>query len=154
MENRQLSAHVAGALFPAAMVASLVGAALVAAALTPVSIRSFVSSSVGAATLTLLFGMGYLLTIGEYEVAATVAQDPSIPHVKIDGVTYHTEPIGPGLTLDQPWCISKLAELLALLRDGKISPVVAARTPLSEASLAHELLEQAEYGGKVVLVTE
>jgi proline iminopeptidase len=42
----------------------------------------------------LLFGLFYLLTIGEYEVAKTVAQDPSIPHVIIDGVTYHTETFG------------------------------------------------------------
>lgn len=41
-----------------------------------------------------LFGLGYLLTIGEYEVPKTVAQDPSIPHITIDGVTYHAETFG------------------------------------------------------------
>ena len=41
-----------------------------------------------------LFGLCYLLTIGEYPVAKTVAQDPSIPHVIIEGVTYHAETFG------------------------------------------------------------
>lgn len=41
-----------------------------------------------------LFGLGYLLTIGEYEVAKTVAQDPAIPHITIDSVTYHAETYG------------------------------------------------------------
>jgi proline iminopeptidase len=41
-----------------------------------------------------LFGLFYLLTIGEYKVPKTVAQDPSIPHVTIDGVTYHAETFG------------------------------------------------------------
>ncbi len=36
----------------------------------------------------------YVLTIGEYPVAETVAQDPSIPHVTIDGVTYHAQTFG------------------------------------------------------------
>jgi proline iminopeptidase len=44
--------------------------------------------------LALLFGLFYLLTLGEYPVAETVAQDPSIPHVTIDGVTYHAETFG------------------------------------------------------------
>lgn len=44
--------------------------------------------------LVALFVLFYLLTIGEYPVADTVAQDPSIPHVTIDGVTYHAETFG------------------------------------------------------------
>ena len=44
--------------------------------------------------LAVLFVLFYLLTLGEYSVAETVAQDPSIPHVTIDGVTYHAETFG------------------------------------------------------------
>ena len=44
--------------------------------------------------LVALFILFYLLTIGEYPVAKTVAQDLSIPHVTIDGVTYHAETFG------------------------------------------------------------
>jgi NADPH:quinone reductase len=42
--------------------------------------------------------------------------------------------------------------LLELLREDKIHPVVAARLPLSDARLAHELLEQSAAKGKLVLV--
>ena len=42
--------------------------------------------------------------------------------------------------------------LLALLREGKIHPVVAERLPLSEARHAHELLESSADKGKLVLV--
>jgi proline iminopeptidase len=44
--------------------------------------------------LAVLFVLFYLLTLGEYAVAETVAQDPSIPRVTIDGVTYHAETFG------------------------------------------------------------
>lgn len=44
--------------------------------------------------IAVLFGLFYLLTIGDYHVAETAAQDPSIPHVTIDGVTYHAEAFG------------------------------------------------------------
>ena len=44
--------------------------------------------------LVALFGLFYILTIGDYAVAETVAQDPSIPHITIDGVTYHAETFG------------------------------------------------------------
>jgi proline iminopeptidase len=36
----------------------------------------------------------YLATMGADPVAETVAQDPSIPHVTIDGVTFHAEAFG------------------------------------------------------------
>ena len=45
---------------------------------------------VGLGALFLLF---YLLTMGA-SVAKTVEQDPSIPHVTIDGVTFHAETFG------------------------------------------------------------
>ncbi len=46
------------------------------------------------AGLVVLFGLFYVLTIGEYTVPETVAQDPSLPHITIDGVTYHAETFG------------------------------------------------------------
>ena len=46
---------------------------------------------VGLVALVILF---YVLTIGDYTVAETVAQDPSIPHITIDGVTFHAEMFG------------------------------------------------------------
>jgi proline iminopeptidase len=44
--------------------------------------------------IAVLFGLGYLLTLGKYDVAKTVDEDPSLPHVTIDGVTYHAETFG------------------------------------------------------------
>ena len=41
-----------------------------------------------------LFGLGYLLTMGEYSVPVTVDQDPTLPHITIDGYTYHAETFG------------------------------------------------------------
>lgn len=46
------------------------------------------------AGLVILFALLYVLTIGEYTVPETVAQDPSLPHITIDGVTYHAETFG------------------------------------------------------------
>ena len=44
--------------------------------------------------LVALFGLGYLLTLGEYTVPETVAQDPSLPSITIDGYNYHAETYG------------------------------------------------------------
>ena len=44
--------------------------------------------------LVALFGIGYVITIGEYTVPETVVQDPSLPHITIDGYTYHAETFG------------------------------------------------------------
>ena len=46
------------------------------------------------AVLVVLFGLGYVLTIGEYTVPETVAQDPSLPQITIDGYSYHAETYG------------------------------------------------------------
>ena len=46
------------------------------------------------AGVAVMIGLLYLLTIGEYPVAKTVAQDPSLPHVTIDGFTYHAQTFG------------------------------------------------------------
>jgi NADPH:quinone reductase len=62
-------------------------------------------------------------------------------------------PIFPKLEEDNTWYRETLAELLDLLANGKIKPVVAARIPLTEAARAHELLERGGLAGKVVLVT-
>jgi proline iminopeptidase len=44
--------------------------------------------------LVALFVLFYVLTMGEYPVPETTVQDPSIPHITIDGVTYHAETFG------------------------------------------------------------
>jgi NADPH:quinone reductase len=46
------------------------------------------------------------------------------------------------------------AALLALLRAGRIHPVVAQRLPLSQARRAHELLASSADKGKLVLVPD
>jgi NADPH2:quinone reductase len=50
------------------------------------------------------------------------------------------------------WYREDFLKLLALLREGKIRPVVAERLPLTEARLAHEKLEHSASIGKIVLV--
>ena len=52
------------------------------------------------------------------------------------------------------WYRETLTELLDLLAQGKINPVVTERIPLLEAAHAHELMERGRYAGKVVLVTK
>jgi proline iminopeptidase len=47
-----------------------------------------------AIALVALFAIMYLDTLGDAQVAATVAQDPTIPHVTLDGVTFHAEAFG------------------------------------------------------------
>ena len=46
------------------------------------------------AGLVLLVVLFYVLTMGDYTVPETVTQDPSLPHVTIDGVTYHAQTFG------------------------------------------------------------
>lgn len=47
-----------------------------------------------------------------------------------------------------------LAEVLQLLAEGKIHPVIAARLPLLDARAANELLEAGGVNGKIVLVRQ
>ena len=44
--------------------------------------------------LIILFLTFYLSTLGNYEVAKTVEQDPSIPHIKIENTVFHAETFG------------------------------------------------------------
>jgi proline iminopeptidase len=44
--------------------------------------------------LLILFLIFYLSTNGNYEVAKTVEQDPSIPHIKIENTVFHAETFG------------------------------------------------------------
>ena len=60
----------------------------------------------------------------------------------------------PDLAADKVWYRQTLTELLDLLANGELKPLVAARIPLAEAARAHELLEQGGYAGKIVLMTE
>lgn len=51
----------------------------------------------GASLLVVLFVLGvglYLRTSGAYPVEKTVAQDSTIPHVILDGITFHAETFG------------------------------------------------------------
>jgi len=61
-------------------------------------------------------------------------------------------PLAPDLGKDNAWYREKMTELLDLLAEGSIKPVVAERIPLFEAVRAHELLERGGYAGKVVLI--
>jgi len=49
------------------------------------------------------------------------------------------------------WFREDLSKLFALLREGKIKPVIGARLPLREAARANEMLEKAQVTGKIVL---
>jgi NADPH:quinone reductase-like Zn-dependent oxidoreductase len=44
-----------------------------------------------------------------------------------------------------------LATLLAMLAEGRIAPVIAARMPLERAAEAHRMLDSASVTGKIVL---
>ena len=46
------------------------------------------------AGLVALFILCFVLTSGDYTVAKTVAHDPSLPHITLDGVTFHAETFG------------------------------------------------------------
>jgi NADPH:quinone reductase-like Zn-dependent oxidoreductase len=81
-----------------------------------------------------------LLAIGLLSLLPGGKQAPMTPHLG-DHSLAHNE-----------WYRETLAELLALLAAGQISPLVAERIPLVEAVRAHELLERGGYAGKVVLV--
>ncbi|HLX46595.1 MAG TPA: medium chain dehydrogenase/reductase family protein [Bryobacteraceae bacterium] len=52
------------------------------------------------------------------------------------------------------WLPEDLTQLLAMLRDKSIHPVIAERMPLSGAGRAHELLERASVSGKIVLMCQ
>lgn len=51
------------------------------------------------------------------------------------------------------WFRADLAELLHLLEQGQIKPVISQRLPLMEAAKAHDMLERRGIKGKLVLVT-
>lgn len=52
------------------------------------------------------------------------------------------------------WFREDLTELLKLLQQGRIKPVISQKFPLTEAAQAHQILEQRGVQGKIVLVTE
>jgi NADPH:quinone reductase-like Zn-dependent oxidoreductase len=53
---------------------------------------------------------------------------------------------------DNAWYRKTLKELLQMLANGSIRPVIGARVPLIEVQRAHQLMEQASVTGKVVLI--
>ena len=52
------------------------------------------------------------------------------------------------------WYREDLSALLELLRQGKIKPIIAERTPLDEVARAHELLGNGSVMGKIVLLCD
>jgi NADPH:quinone reductase-like Zn-dependent oxidoreductase len=52
------------------------------------------------------------------------------------------------------WFREDLVQLLTMLQEKSIRPVVAERLPLREAARAHELLERASISGKIVLMCQ
>lgn len=59
--------------------------------------------------------------------------------------------IGPLRQKQADWFSEDLTKLFDLLAQNKIKPIIAARMSLAEAGRAHELIEQAEVQGKIVL---
>jgi NADPH:quinone reductase-like Zn-dependent oxidoreductase len=49
------------------------------------------------------------------------------------------------------WFLEDLTTLFGLLAEDKIKPIIAAKMPLTEARRAHELIENAQVQGKIVL---
>jgi NADPH:quinone reductase-like Zn-dependent oxidoreductase len=54
--------------------------------------------------------------------------------------------------LKPDWFHEDLIELLNLLEQGKIKPIITARMPLNQAAQAHELLASGSIKGKIVLI--
>jgi NADPH:quinone reductase-like Zn-dependent oxidoreductase len=52
------------------------------------------------------------------------------------------------------WFREDVAQLMQLLREKSISPVLAERMPLRDAARAHEMLEGAAVSGKIVLMCQ
>ena len=57
-------------------------------------------------------------------------------------------------TSNPQWYRETLSELVGLLADGDLAPVVAERVPLADAQKAHAALEQGGHRGKFVLITD
>jgi NADPH:quinone reductase-like Zn-dependent oxidoreductase len=55
---------------------------------------------------------------------------------------------------DNAWYRETLTELLSMLSDRKIQPVIGARVPLVEVQRAHRLVEEGRVSGKVVLLSD
>ena len=73
----------------------------------------------------------------------------SLPPKRKHAVFYDIRP----LAKKRPaWFREDLTTLLDLLAAGKLHPVIAARLPLNQVALAHELVERADVQGKLVLI--
>ena len=101
---------------------------------------------------------GKLVAYGFYN--ATVGRGGSIPldfmrlqlwNLWPNGRSTEFYSIGPLRDKHADWISEDLTRLFDLLAQNKIKPVIAARMPLAEAKRAHELVEQAEVQGKIVL---
>ncbi len=109
-------------------------------------------------SFSLLRRGGLLVAYGFYN--AVMGKGGSIPLDFIRLKLWNMMPNGRSATFysigalrkKQPdWYSEDLTKLFALLAQGQIKPVIAARMPLAEARRAHELIEQAGVQGKIVL---
>jgi len=105
---------------------------------------------------------GRLIAYGEMAIATTdnpalsdrIAHHllPRILNLGVSGKTavwYENYPFN---SSHPDWYFEDLNSLIELLREGKITPVVAQRFPLEEANIAQALLESATVPGKIVLI--
>ncbi len=98
------------------------------------------------------FGVSGALERGRREIALTLAL-VAICKLWPDGREARLYGIGGLRGPGDPILAGDLGEVLRLLGEGRISPLVGARLPLSEARRAHELVERGAVAGKVVLVS-
>jgi proline iminopeptidase len=122
------------------------------------------------ATLT-LFGFAYLLTMGDYRVARTVADDPTLPAIVAKGYRFHGETFGdataPPLIVvhgGPGWDYRSLLPIAALADDyhvifydqrgSGLSPRVASEELSLESSLSDldAIVEEYRAGHQVILV--
>jgi NADPH:quinone reductase-like Zn-dependent oxidoreductase len=100
------------------------------------------------------FGVAAVARSGFRVIPASVAMNALLMLLP-DGKRAPFFPTLDKLAASEPdWYRETLEGLLRSLAAGEISPLVAARVPLTDAARAHEMLEAGGHPGKVVLVTE
>jgi len=106
-----------------------------------------------------LKGGGTLVAYGFYNSAMGRGGNVPLEFIKVklwdilpNGRSARFYSIAPLREKQPDWFHKDLSELLNLLAQGKIKPVIAERMRLHEAARAHELIEQAAVQGKIVLM--
>ena len=88
------------------------------------------------------------------EAAATLRERMARWNAEPNGVRASGYSLG-ALARESPRVVrDDLAELVALLAEGRIAPIIAERLPLAEVRRAHELMEAGQVAGKLVLVPD